>query len=55
MTSVVTSSSAAVLRLVLTAAMAAGERRPHRGTANHEAEADRDRNLTDLIDLTDLG
>ena len=52
MTSVVTSSSAAVLRLMVIAAMAAaGERRPHRGTADHEAETDRKRNLTDLANL----
>jgi len=34
---------------------AAGERGAHRGTANHDTETDRNRNLTYLTDSADLG
>jgi hypothetical protein len=56
MTSVV--PSAVAVRLMLIAAAmtaAAGERGAHRGTANHDTETDRNRNLTDLTHCADPG
>jgi hypothetical protein len=50
MASVVTASVALRLMPIAAAMATAGERRPHRSAANHDAKADRNRNLTDLTD-----